>query len=79
MSNQTGYSVSAAYTCTEISMTCPVTATTYGYFPNLGVNVFLVLCFGLSACSTIFFTIQKRTWSYGFGVALGCILECAGT
>ncbi len=65
-------------TCPEVSIYCPVKATTIGYAPNLGVNAFVAAAFGIAAILTTFFGVWKRTWGYSIAVAAGCILECAG-
>ena len=64
--------------CTEVSVRCPVSATTLGYYPNLGVNAFLAVAFGLAAITTLSFGVWKRTWGYSLAIGAGCILECAG-
>lgn len=64
--------------CTEVSLDCPVKATTLGYYPNKGVNIFLALGFGLAAVVTIVMGVWKRTWGFSAAVAAGCILECVG-
>ena len=65
-------------TCVEVSPYCPVKATTLGYFPNQGVNIFLALGYGLAALVTIAIGVWKRTWGYSIAVGAGCILECVG-
>ncbi|KAK3904174.1 RTA1 like protein [Staphylotrichum tortipilum] len=64
--------------CTEVSLDCPVKATTLGYYPNKGVNIFVALGFGLAALVTIAMGVWKRTWGFSAAVAAGCILECVG-
>ncbi|KAL2268008.1 hypothetical protein VTJ83DRAFT_2854 [Remersonia thermophila] len=65
-------------TCDEVSVYCPVKYTTLGYYPNLGVNIFLAIGFGLAALLTVAIGIWKRTWGFSIAVASGCFLECAG-
>ncbi len=65
-------------TCLEVSQFCPVQATTLGYFPNKGVNVFLAFGYGLAAVVTIVIGVWKRTWGFSIAVAAGCALECVG-
>lgn len=64
--------------CTEVSPYCPVQATTLGYYPNEGVNIFLALGYGIAAIVTIVLGVWKRTWGYSTAVAAGSILECVG-
>ncbi|KAK4136023.1 RTA1 like protein [Trichocladium antarcticum] len=65
-------------TCHEVSQFCPVQATTLGYFPNQGVNIFVAVGYGLAAVVTIVVGVWKRTWGFSAAVAAGCILECVG-
>ncbi|KAK4185231.1 RTA1 like protein-domain-containing protein [Podospora australis] len=65
-------------TCDSVSPICPVKATTLGYFPNEGVNIFLAIGFGVAALITLVTGIWKRTWGFSIAVAAGCILECVG-
>ncbi|KAK4169987.1 RTA-like protein [Cladorrhinum sp. PSN259] len=66
------------YSCKEVTPTCPVEATTLGYYPNRGINIFFAIAFGFSAISTLYFGIKKKTWSYMGFIAAGCLLEMAG-
>jgi hypothetical protein len=66
------------YQCTEVSPICPVEATTLGYYPNLGANVFFCVVFGLCTISTFAIGMWKRTWAFGAVVAAGFALETAG-
>ncbi|KAL2151750.1 hypothetical protein VTH82DRAFT_6848 [Thermothelomyces myriococcoides] len=65
-------------TCHEVSQLCPVEATTLGYYPNEGVNIFLAIAYGLAALITIVIGVWKRTWGYSVAVGAGCFLEFAG-
>jgi predicted membrane channel-forming protein YqfA (hemolysin III family) len=65
--------------CTEVSPQCPVKATTMGYYPNKGVNIFIAVCFAIAAVVTLAIGIRKRTWSFMIFIAAGCILELAGS
>ncbi|KAL2163856.1 hypothetical protein VTH06DRAFT_5915 [Thermothelomyces fergusii] len=65
-------------TCDEVSQLCPVQATTLGYYPNEGVNIFLAIAYGLAALVTLVIGVWKRTWGYSLAVGAGCILEFAG-
>ncbi|KAK3987632.1 sphingoid long-chain base transporter RSB1 [Cladorrhinum sp. PSN332] len=66
------------YSCKQVTPTCPVEATTLGYRPNRGINIFFAIMFGFSAISTLYFGIKKKTWSYMSFIAAGCLLEMAG-
>ncbi|KAK4224294.1 sphingoid long-chain base transporter RSB1 [Podospora fimiseda] len=65
-------------TCNEVSAYCPVKATTLGYFPNEGVNIFLTIGYGLAALITLVTGVWKRTWGFSIAVFAGCALECVG-
>lgn len=65
-------------TCLEVSLYCPVQATTLGYFPNKGVNIFVAIGYGLAAVIALSIGVWKRTWGFSIAVAAGCTLECVG-
>ncbi|KAI1390766.1 RTA1 like protein [Hypoxylon trugodes] len=59
--------------------TCPESAAVYGYRPNLGINVFFTVVFGLVALWSLIVTAWKRRWiSYGIILAVGAVLELVG-
>jgi hypothetical protein len=64
--------------CTAVSLRCPVEATTYGYYPNFGGNVFFTAYFGLLAIFQIGFGIYFRTWTFMVALGAGAIMEMAG-
>lgn len=66
------------YSCKEVTQHCPVEATTLGYRPNRGINIFFAVMFGFAAVTTLYFGIRKKTWSYMGFIAAGCALEMAG-
>ncbi|KAK4198256.1 RTA1 like protein-domain-containing protein [Triangularia verruculosa] len=66
------------YSCDYVSLTCPVTATTLGYYPNRGINIFLSIGFGVALLATVYHGIRTKTWTYSGFVAAGCALELAG-
>ena len=70
--------MSKYYVCKEVGPHCPVTATTLGYYPNVGVNVFAAAGFGIAAVATLVFGIWKKTYNYAGFIAAGCALELAG-
>ncbi|KAK4158876.1 RTA1 like protein [Cladorrhinum sp. PSN259] len=65
-------------TCDKVSAYCPVKATTLGYFPNEGVNIFLAIGYGVAALVTLVTGVWKRTWGFSIAVFAGCALECVG-
>ncbi|KEF59019.1 uncharacterized protein A1O9_03862 [Exophiala aquamarina CBS 119918] len=64
--------------CDEISPSCPVELTTYGYYPNLGANAFFVALFGVCLIATLFLGIRKRTWTYMAVLTIGTFGEAVG-
>jgi hypothetical protein len=66
------------YLCKEVSPECPVEATTQGYYPNKGINIFFAIGFAVAALATLAVGIKKKTWSYMAFISAGCLLELAG-
>lgn len=64
--------------CTEVTASCPVEATTYGYYPNLAGNTLFAVIFGLCGLLQLVFGIRYRTYTWMIGVTAGCLLEMAG-
>ncbi|TVY73593.1 Sphingoid long-chain base transporter RSB1 [Lachnellula suecica] len=65
-------------TCTSVTPQCPVSATTYGYYPNLPGNIILSVVFGLCTIAQLGLSIKGRTWTWLAGLLIGCGLEFAG-
>jgi len=65
-------------TCEQVSLTCPVEATLYGYAPNYGASIFFTVLFGLALVFQIMYGIYTKTWSFMTGICIGVILETAG-
>ncbi|KAL1888818.1 hypothetical protein Sste5346_009296 [Sporothrix stenoceras] len=68
--------------CMEVSAACPVQATTLGYYPNVGINAFFAVGFGISTVALLvclfFGLLPRRTWGYSCFIAAGAALELAG-
>jgi hypothetical protein len=64
--------------CTSVSAQCPVSATTYGYRPNLGGNAFFCAAFGLLALLQVGLGIRYRTWTWLIATVIGITMECLG-
>lgn len=75
MTNHTG---KPFYTCEAVSPLCPVEATTLGYYPIRGFNIFFAIGFGFAGVATLVLGTWKKTWSYMAFVAAGSMLELAG-
>ena len=64
--------------CTEVTPQCPVEATTYGYYPALGVNTTLLVVFGLCTLGQLAIGIKFRIRAFTFAATSGCLLEVLG-
>ncbi|KAJ5938071.1 RTA1 domain protein [Penicillium verhagenii] len=65
-------------TCTSVSPVCPVSATTYGYRPNLGGNVFFAVIFGLCAIYNLIIGIKSKQKMFTIALTVGSAMELAG-
>ncbi|KAI2730116.1 hypothetical protein CBS147332_1968 [Penicillium roqueforti] len=65
-------------TCFEVSPQCPVELTTYGYYPNLGGNIFFTVVFGLLGICQTGLSIYYRTWTFLIALLIGTFMEMAG-
>jgi hypothetical protein len=64
--------------CLDVSAQCPVTATLYGYRPDMGANAFLCALFGVCFITSLVIGIMTKTWTYTLALGIGTFLECAG-
>lgn len=64
--------------CTEVTPQCPVSATTYGYYPNLGVNALYLAIFSFLLLLNVVYVLRYRLWTYAFAVSASCLLELLG-
>jgi membrane protein YdbS with pleckstrin-like domain len=64
--------------CVDISLTCPVEATVYGYYPSLGGNITLCIIFSILCLSHIPLMIRYKLWTYSTFVGIGCFGEAVG-
>lgn len=65
-------------TCTEVNELCPVEASLYGDYFNMGASVFFVVAFGLNAVAQSWLTYKSRAWSFGVYLAIGTLMEMLG-
>lgn len=65
-------------TCSHVSELCPVSATLYGYQPNLGGNVFLAVMHGLMLIIQTCYAIYFRTWTFYIAMLGSTALELVG-
>ncbi|PYH79216.1 RTA1 like protein [Aspergillus uvarum CBS 121591] len=65
-------------TCEKVSLECPVEATTYGYYPNLGGNIFFAIFYGILGVFQLGFGIYFRSWTLTIAMVIGAFMELAG-
>ncbi|MBE3043929.1 RTA1 domain-containing protein [Candidatus Bathyarchaeota archaeon] len=64
--------------CTSVTPSCPVEATTYGYYPSLGPNATLLAVFASFLLAQILLGALTRVYAYSTALAAGCLLEAVG-
>lgn len=64
--------------CTEVTPECPVEWTTYGYYPNLGGNIFLLILFAICFFAQLVIGWKTKVRAFAIVVAIGCGLESIG-
>ncbi|KAJ5713600.1 uncharacterized protein N7483_010781 [Penicillium malachiteum] len=64
--------------CTAVSLACPVSATTYGYTPNLGGNVFFAVIFGICTIYNLAMGLKAKAWKFMVALTVGSLMELAG-
>ncbi|KAL4891132.1 RTA1 like protein-domain-containing protein [Aspergillus ambiguus] len=65
-------------TCTEVGPLCPVEATSYGYYPNFGGNVFFTVFYGVLGVAQLGIGVYFRAWTMMVALVVGAFLEMAG-
>jgi len=66
------------HTCTAVTPECPVEASIYGYYPNLGINAFFAAFFGVCLVIQIAQGFKYKSWNFVIPFAIGCLVECIG-
>ncbi|KAL8937646.1 MAG: hypothetical protein Q9211_003580 [Gyalolechia sp. 1 TL-2023] len=64
--------------CTQVTDYCVVEATIYGYRPNLGANIFLLVIFAVFGVIQMVQGLRWRTWTFMIAMALGSLTEVIG-
>ncbi|KAL2402415.1 Efflux pump himE [Exophiala dermatitidis] len=64
--------------CLDVSPECPVEASIYGYYPNLGANAFFVAFFATCFFLNLGLGFRYKTWTYMVALSLGCLTETIG-
>lgn len=68
----------SSHRCTEVSESCPVSASTYGYSPNLAGNIILLVVFAACTIAQLALGLKYRLRAFTFAVTLGCAGEAIG-
>lgn len=68
----------ARHYCTEVTPDCPVSLTTYGYYPNLSANSFFLALFALCCVSQLVLGTWRKTWTWLVVLAIGTFGEAVG-
>lgn len=64
--------------CLKVSPECPVEASIYGYYPNLGANAFFIAFFAVCFLVNLGLGFRYKTWTYMVALTLGCLTEAIG-
>ncbi|KAG8532497.1 uncharacterized protein KY384_002374 [Bacidia gigantensis] len=64
--------------CVDITPECPVEATIYGYYPNLGANAFFLALFAACLVAHTYLGLRYKTWTYLIALWFGCLGEALG-
>ena len=64
--------------CLSITPDCPVSASIYGYYPNLGANAFFCAFFGVALVANLVLGVRYKTWTFMIALSLGCLAESIG-
>lgn len=64
--------------CTQITPTCPVDASVYGYQPSLGANFFFLAWFAILGVAQFVLGLRYKTWTYWIAMTLACLFQVIG-
>lgn len=64
--------------CTEVTPQCPVSATTYGYRPDLAGNIILLVVFSICTIAQLFLGLRHKLRAFTCAVTVGCAGEAIG-
>ena len=64
--------------CTEVTADCPVSATTYGYYPNFGIDLAFLIVFAICGFLQVSFGIYHRSWTFMIALGVGTLMEALG-
>jgi hypothetical protein len=66
------------FNCTEVTPECPVDRTIYGYYPNLGANIFFATFFALFMLVHVVLGFRLKSWTFMVALVVGCFGEFIG-
>jgi hypothetical protein len=64
--------------CDQVNALCPVEASTYGDFFNLGACIFFTVFYAILLIYTTIIGIRGRTWTFTTFLGIGIVLELMG-
>lgn len=64
--------------CVQVGPSCPVEATTYGYYPSIGSNSVFLAVFIVTLLANVALAYFYRLWTYSFALSAGAALELVG-
>jgi len=64
--------------CDQVNALCPVEASTYGDYFNLGACIFYTTFYAIALIYTTVVGIRGRTWTFSIFLAIGIVLELMG-
>lgn len=65
-------------TCSAVSPSCPVSATTYGYYPSSGASIAFIVIFSLTCIAQLFLGLRYKTYPYMIAAVIGTFGEAVG-
>lgn len=64
--------------CLEVSASCPVEASVYGYYPSRPANYFFTIVFGICLIVQVAQYIKWKSLTYAIALIFGCLGETVG-
>jgi hypothetical protein len=78
MLNSTVVFIPNSDTCSAVTDQCPVSATVYGYAPNLPGNILFAVWFGVIFVIGLGFGIRSKAWTFTLALGIGTGGEMLG-
>jgi hypothetical protein len=77
LNNSTPF-IPSSDTRSAVTVQCPLSATTYGYAPNITANILFAVWFGILFVLGLGFGIRSKAWTFTFALAIGTGGEMLG-